>query len=886
MSGLRTLTARLGALFCRRRDEESLADEIADHLESLATEYRRRGLSADDARAAARREFGGVDQIKERVRDQRGFLWFDMLRRDVRYAVRSLSRAPAFTLAAVGTLALGIGATTAIFSVANAALLRPLPYPHSEDLRTVRTKFTDGRVTSGLVGPLEMTRLKCPGPCSESPALPIVNAAMSLRQDMTLLLRDGTPRALAASGVDEGFFPLFGVPLILGGGFTPEHFQRNGPSGAVISTRLWKSAFAGDPGIVGKALTLATGNMLILGVAAPDMDVPRGTDVWFNVQLDPQSTDHSFEGYLRVRPRTSPEVLSSQLAAVAAGLGRDFPGPERNRAFVIQPFVDAVVGDLRPVLIIVFSATALLFVLACVNVANLQLARASRRSREVAIRAAVGAGRVRIATQLLTESVVLATTGMLAGVAVAYVAVRVLLRYGASQLPRLQTVPFDTPVLLFAIAMLVVCALGVGFAPVLQLAGPGIEESLRERARTAGATRSTHRALRTMIVAEVAVAVTIVAGTGLLVRSFLNLQRNDPGFVSRGRLTFDVLLPFQKYRGPGVQSAWQQTLFTNLRSIRGVTAVAGSSDFPLQPDNGGSRPLIQLDGWTDAHEHEVSPMHVVSPAFFDAMGMRLERGRAFTADDRPTTAQVAIVNESFARKYIGDRDPLTAQVSYGFPRVNPATKSAIVGVVDDVKYGSLWSSADPAFYLVDNQVGNAFRLHVVIATDFSDPRVVIPEVRAAVQMMDPQLAFTVEPVNEVVAATLTRQKLGTTLMLLFGMVALLLAAIGIYGMIAYSSAERHSEVATRMALGATRANIFGLLARQGLVVAAAGAAIGVGIADGAGRLASSWLYEVRPSDPWILGSALAVVVGVTVVATLIPVGRAARIDPAPLLRLE
>lgn len=880
MSGLRTLIARVGALFCRRRDEQGLADEIAAHLELLASEYRRRGLSANDARAAARREFGGVDQVKEHVRDQRGFVWFDVLRQDLRYAVRSLSRTPAFTLAAVSTLALGIAAITAIFSVANAALLRPLPYSHSEDLRMVHTKFTDGRMTSGLVGPLELSRLK-------DPTLAIMNAALSARVDLTLLKNDGTPLAIAGSGVDDSFFPLFGVPLIVGAGFTPEHFHKNGPTGAVISWRLWHSAFASDPDVVGKTLTLTTGNMRIVGVAPPDMDVPRRTDVWFNMQLDPQSTDHSFDAYLRVRPRTSSDVLSSQLAAVALGLGRDYPGPEGNRAFVIEPFVNAMVGDLRPMLIIVFSATALLFILACVNVANLLLARASRRSREVAIRAAVGASRARIATQLLTESVVLATTGMLGGVVVAYATVRVLLRYGASQLPRLDAVPFDTPVLLFAIAMLVVCALGVGLAPVLQLARPDIEEWLRERGRNVGGARSTHRALRIMIIAEVAVAVTIVAGTGLLVRSFLNLQHNDPGFVSRGRLTFDVLLPFQQYRDPGVRRGRTQALFTSLRRIRGVTAVAGSSDFPLRTVNGGSRPLIQLDDWTEAHEHIVASMRVVTPAFFDAMGIRLQRGRAFTDDDRATTQPVAIVNESFVRKYVGDRDPLTAQVSFGFPRVNPATKRAIIGVIKDVKYGSLWSSADPAFYLVEDQAGIAmFRLNVVVATNLSDPRAVIPAVRAQVNAMDPQLALTVEPVTDVVAATLTRQKLGTTLMLLFGAMALMLAAIGIYGMIAYASAERRGEVATRMALGATRANIFWLLARQGFIVAATGAAIGVGIAYAVGRLASSWLYEVRPSDPWILGPALAVVVGVTVVATLIPVGRAARVDPALSLRLE
>ncbi len=416
MSGLRTLIARIRALL-RRRHEEGLADEIAAHLELLAADYRQRGLSAADARAAARREFGGVDQIKEHVRDQRGFVWFDVLRQDFRYVVHSLLRTPSFTLAAVSTLALGIGATTAIFSVANAALLRPLPYPHPDDLWTVHTAFTDGRVTSGLVGPLELTRLK-------DPTLPIMNAALSAHQDLTLLRNDGTPQAIVGSGIDEGFFPLFGVPLIMGSGFTPEHFHQNGPTGAVISSRLWHSAFAGDPGIVGKTLTLTSGSELILGVAPPEMDVPPGTDVWFNLQLDPQGTNHSFDGYLRVRPRTSPEMLSSQLTAVALGLGHDYPGPEGNRAFVIEPFVHAVVGDLRPVLIIVFSATALLFILACVNVANLLLARASRRSREVAIRAALGASRGRIAAQLLTESAVLAATGTLAGVAVAYAAVR------------------------------------------------------------------------------------------------------------------------------------------------------------------------------------------------------------------------------------------------------------------------------------------------------------------------------------------------------------------------------------------------------------------------------------------------------------------------------
>jgi len=521
MTALRTLMAGMSALFSRRRGEEGLAAEIAEHLKLLADEYQRLGLPADEARAAARKEFGGVDQIKECVRDQRGFLWFEMLRRDIRYAVRSLSRAPAFTLAAISTLALGIGATTALFSVVNEALLRPLPYPRSQDLWSVRAQFTDGRVTTGLVSPVELKRLK-------EATSPNVTVALSARVNLTLLPPEGTPQAVAASAVDEGFFPLFGLSPILGSGFKAEYFRKNGPNGAVISTRLWHNAFGGDPKIVGKTLSLATGGVPILGVAAPEMDVPRGTEVWINLQLNPQDTGHGLDGYLRMPPGMPPAVLRSRLGVVAQGLGL---------AFVIEPFVKAMVGDLRPVLMIVFSATALLFILACVNVANLLLARASLRSREVAVRAAAGASRTRIVRQLLTESAVLATMGTVAGLAVGYGAVRALLRYGASQLPRLEVVPFDTPVLLFAIGMLVLCAVGVGLAPVLQLAGSGIEERLRERARTAGGTRSTYRALRMMLAAEVAVAVTIVAGTGLLVRSFLNLQRKDPGFASGGRLT-------------------------------------------------------------------------------------------------------------------------------------------------------------------------------------------------------------------------------------------------------------------------------------------------------------------------------------------------------------
>ena len=400
------------------------------------------------------------------------------LLQDLRFAIRMLWHVPAFTLAAVSTLALGVGATTAIFSAANAALLRPLPYPNSQDLRTVRTMFTDGNVTSGRVAPVELTRLN-------DRSLPIERAAVSAKFDVTLLLPDNKPRAVIAHGVSDGFFELFGLPHTLGRGFIPEHYQANGPSPAVIiSHRLWREVFNSDPAVVGKPLRLAQGSPTIVGVAARDLDVPQGNDIWFTMRFDPNSVAHSYDGYMRVRPGTSDEQLRSTLEVVAQGLGRDYPGPETSRAFIVTPFVDAMVGDLKPTLIIVLAATGLLLLLACVNVTNLLLARGASRVREMAARAALGASRGRLVRQLLTESAVLAATGAIAGLALAFIGVRALLTYGASKLPRLEAVSFDTSVFLFVLLALVASALVVGIAPAFQLARTGLETLLNESGRS------------------------------------------------------------------------------------------------------------------------------------------------------------------------------------------------------------------------------------------------------------------------------------------------------------------------------------------------------------------------------------------------------------------
>jgi putative ABC transport system permease protein len=515
-------------------------------------------------------------------------------------------------------------------------------------------------------------------------------------------------------------------------------------------------------------------------------------------------------------------------------------------------------------------------------VTNLLLARGASRVREMAARAALGASRGRLVRQLLTESAVLAATGAIVGLALAFVGVRALLTYGASKLPRLEAVPFDTSVFLFVLLALVASALLVGIAPAFQLARTGLETLLNESGRSVRGSRTTHRTLRVLIIGEIALAIALVAGAGWVVKSFANLQAIDPGFNYRGRLVTHLTLSFSRFRNPGEVTTWTRTLFENVGRIEGVTAVGSSSMFPTRADTDAT-PLVHVEGVTTPPV--VSRRRVVSAGFFDAMGIRMRQGRGFTDDDRATSAPVAIVNESFARRYMPGMDPLKGQLTFGFPTIQPQTPRAVVGVVSDVRYASLTADSEPAFYVLADQLP-MLQMSVAIATSLADPRVAADAVRAEISKADPLLAFEVEPVEALVASTLSRQKLGMTLMLVFGAMAVMLAAIGIYGVIAYASAERSREFATRMALGASSSNVFWLLAGQARVLAAVGGVLGVATAYATGRLASSWLYEVRASDPMILAGAFVIVVAVTVFATVIPARRVSRTDPANALRAD
>ena len=821
----------------------------------------------------------------------------ETLLQDLKFALRSFRRAPAFPLAAIATLALGIGATTAIFSTFNAVLLKPLAYPQPENLYSIRTDLTDGRVTTGLLSYAELSRLN--GTTST-----IVRATGMQQFDLTLLHEDGTPQHITMFGVTEGFFDVFGLPMTLGG-FTNENFvpppppppaaaggapaAPPGPPPApplvVISYRVWQDLYHADPNIVGKPIRFAEFATRIVGVAPRDFETPKVADFWLSQQLIRDDPNHFLEGFMRVKPGATLERANAEMAPIIGQLAHDFPASDLNREYVTRPVVAQVVGDLRPILIIVMSATALLLLLGCVNVTNLLLARGAARAREIAVRVAIGAPRGRIIRQLLTESVLLAVFGSALGLLVAYVGVDALLALGASKLPRLENVTFDGRVLLFSLVVLVVSGLLVGFAPALRLAGTDVRSLMNESTRSSSGGRGTSQWLGAMTIVEIALAIILVAGAGWLVRSFANLRATDLGFRADKRLVFDVSFLGARYPNPDSVDAASIALRERLAALPGVTGVGAASGFPLRNALEGSL-IAQLHGRPLDPQHPIGArQRIVSPGYFQATGTRMLEGRDFGPDDRRTTRQVAIVNRTFVKRYLAEEDPVGMQFSAGYPAPDPQNEMTVIGVVDDVRQKTVADAPEPAFYQSTSQLPLR-RQTIVVSTGANDLAGLESSIRDEIHRFDPQIAVEFEKVADLVANTLLRQQLGMTLMLIFGASALLLAAIGIYGVVAYAVSQRRGEMATRLALGATPGSVFGLVMRQGAVLALAGIGIGLLIAYLSGRIVASQIYAVRASDPLMLLAAIVLVAGITAFATMIPAWRASRLAPSGVLHTD
>ena len=798
----------------------------------------------------------------------------------LRVALRSLWQQPSFFATAVGALAMGIAAPTALFAVVQATMLRPLPYVNAGDIYTVRTTMTDGRFTIGLVASEELGSLR------RATDL-VTHAALVVRNDDSLGGDGAEARQVITHMVSEGFFDVFGVPMAMGRAFSNEDHQSRTVRSVVVSGRAWRTLFAADPAIVGKTIRLASiGPAVVVGVAAEAFDAPHDTDFWFAEHWE-ENIGHGFDAYVRLRPGTDPAAVQSVLGPMWDTLAQKYPDQAKNRIFVFRPLLSSIVGDLGPTALIAFAATGLLLVLAIANVANLLLARGAARARDLAVRVAIGASRWHLIQQLLAESLVIAAAAAAIGIPLAYAAVRAIVVMGGDALPRAEGLRFDPLVALFATAVMVLAGVVVGLLPALTTADVRLMSVANEGGRGGMQSARTRRLLATLVVCEVSLAIALVAGAGRLLLSARNLLAVDPGFSADGRLIVDALLPREPYRDVARARAWSADFKRTLREL-GATDVGMATSLPLRRE-------WDLTTFTDIVGRPVDPQfrpngraRIVSPELFQTLGIRVTRGRAFTADDRPDGEPVVMVNEAWVAKFLpAGTDPLNEQIANVFfrrvenrPEMQPAR---IIGVVGNVRYSSLDKAAEPVLYFVDTQRLSPRQSYVVTMAD-GHPENRIPEIRAALKKLDPNIPLQFEMMSDVVSKSLVWSRLGVLLMSTFGIVSLLLAGTGVFGVLAFVGAQRHGEMAVRLSLGATRGGVFRLMLAQGAKFAVLGGVIGTGLAWWMGRLMSGYVYQVGAANLLVLGGSALVVIAVALAATLAPARRASAVQPSEALR--
>ena len=799
----------------------------------------------------------------------------------LRAALRSLLRQPSFLATAVGALALGIAAPTALFAVVQATLLRPLPYVNAGDIYTVRTTMTDGRFTIGLVASEELASLRR--------ATDLVTASgLVLRSDDSLGGDGSDARQIITVGVSEGFFQLFGVPMAMGRAFTAEDHKSRTVLSVVVSNRAWRTLYSADPMILGRTIQLASGaSGLIVGVAPDAFDAPHDTDLWMAGEW-PETIGHGFDAYVRLKPGTTPPAVQASLGPMWDALAKKYPDQAKNRIFVFRPLLSSIVGDLGPTAVIAFGAAALLLLLAMANVANLLLARGAARARELAVRVAIGAGRWHLIRQLLAESMVIAVGAAALGIPLAYGAIRAIVVIGGNALPRADGLRFDPIVALFAAGVMMIAGIAVGLLPALTTADVRLMSVANEGGRGGMLSSRTRRFLGALVICEITLAIALVAGAGRLLLSARNLLAVDPGFTAEGRLIIDALLPRSPYgTETGRSIVWSTEVIRRLREL-GATQVGMATSLPLRREWDSTTFTDIVGRPVDPQFRPNGRMRIVSPELFEALGIRVRLGRGFTADDRADSEPVVMVNDAWVAKFLPrGTDPLRERLAGLFFRrvegkVDMQT-APIIGVVADVRYSSLDRNPEPVVYFVDSQRPALRRSYVVTSAD-GHPERLIPEIRETLRQLDPRVPLQFDTMADVVTASLVWSRLGVLLMVTFGVVSLVLSGTGVFGVLAFVGAQRHGEMAVRLSLGATRGGVFSLMLAQGARFAVIGVVLGTGLAWWMGRLMSGYVYQVTAANAMVLGGSALVVTIVALAAALAPAHRAASVEPARALR--
>ncbi len=858
----------------RKRMMEDLDREIRDHIERETEDNIARGMTPEKARYAAFRKFGNVTRMKEETREVWSFVWLEQLLQDIRLGFRMLRKSPGFTAVAVLTLALGIGANTAIFSVINGVLLSPLPYKNPKQLVVMKENDSLPNVTD------------------------IQKQAQAFSQGgginvMPMEYTGGTEPVQVRIGlVNAGLLETLGVQPMLGRIISPGEDMRGGPRFAVVSYPFWQTYLGSDPQAMDKEVLLGGNSYTVIGVMPASFVPPvEHADVFVSLWVGYPGAAayrgvHFMHTYWRLKPSFTLAQAQQEMAMIDHWLAEQYPAEEKERKTQLVSLHEWLVGDVRSALLVLFGAVGLVLLIACANFASLLMVRAFTGRQELVIRAALGAGRGRLIRKALTESVLLSVLGGAAGLLFAQWGTSMLLALKPEKLARLSGIHMDTRVLLFVLVVSVLTGIVFGMAPAWIAARADVAEALKESGRSTTASTMGHSIRGILVTSELAVALVLLVGAGLLIKGFSRLRSMNPGFNSANVMTMYLQLPTTRYGEIPKQTQFRRELLTRLNFLPGVQA-AIVTDIPL----GGNyvdhrfvidgRPPVAVGG-----EPEVQTLSVMGN-YFHVMQIPLRAGRDFTALDREGQPLVAIVNEQMVREFFLRENPLGARIHWARDE-GPPHWMTIIGVVGDVKHSGLNQPTDPAVYTPFSQSDEAWRRFMTLAIRARDASPgLVEEVKRQIWSLDGQIPLgDVHAMDELIAVSLAQQRFNMLLLGLFAALALILAAVGIYGAMAYAANQRTHEIGIRTALGAQRRDVLRLVMRDGAKIALFGIASGIAGALALTHLMASLLFEVKPTDPATFAGVAILLGFVVLAACYIPARRAMRVDPMVALRYE
>jgi predicted permease len=873
---LRALMARLRGLFGDRNADQELDDEIEAHLRLLTERYVRQGMTEAEAARSARHQFGNVTLLKEANREMRGIRFIEIIFQDLRYGARMLRKSPGFAFVATLTLALGIGANTAIFSVVNALLLRPLPYTEPDRLLQIWQSYLPNFTKVGVSGgDFQIWR--------EQAASFAQMAAYRYVPKRLNLTGEGEPEKLSVTYATASLFSTLGVAASHGRTFRPEEDQPGQEPVVLLSHNLWLRRFQGAPNLIGKTIKLDDQAYRVIGIMPSDFRLPDWADVWLPVGLAGDERTlrlyHPFSVIARLNPGVTLTQAHAELETFERRAQLEFPETTKGWGVVAYPLKQEFIGDLKTTLLVLFGAVAFVLLIAVANVVNLLLARAPTRQKEVALRLALGATRGRIIRQLLTESLLLALLGGLAGSLLALLGVDLLVRSGPANLPQLKAVQVDFSVFIFTFGIIILSGLAAGLLPAWPASRSNLNNALKEGGRSSTGGRGRIRLRGLLVVSEIALALMLAVGAGLLIKSFSNLLGVHPGFRPDNLLTMEVSLPEAKDGDNNQGARLFERIVERVRALPGVQAAGGANVLPVSSEEGNKwRFIVEGQSIKGTETWPVAEVRYVSLDYFQTIGIPLIKGRLFTEHD--WNQPQMIINQRLAERYWPNQDPIGKRINSSpyAPQPNWVT---IIGVVGNVKHFGLDTTPTLDMY------GSGFWTRYLIVRASGDPLPLAAAVQNEIHSIDKTLPIAkIKTMERRLAESVAPRRFSMSLLLLFAAMGLLLSAVGIYGVMSFSVTQRTSEIGVRMALGAQKSDVFKLVIGRGMLLTLTGLAIGLVGAAGLTRLMSSLLFGVSANDPMTYSAAPVVLGVVSLLACYLPARRATKVDPLQALRQE